>query len=90
MPNPKEAPCTGKECWGLRKYTLHTQHGRSFRQKEYSLPSPAVQVLCPRCALFIPKRSQHGKNVCRWTGEVLTAATMPLFCCGYTVEVVHG
>jgi hypothetical protein len=51
---------------------------------------PAVQALCPRCALFIPKKSQHGKNVCRWTGEVLTATTMPLCCCGYTVEVVHG
>ena len=48
-----------------------------------------AQGLCPRCALFITRKSPHGKDKCRWCGETLTAFTMPLaYCDGFTVEVV--
>lgn len=63
--------------------------GKVVAGADYDGNRRGVQGQCANCALFIPRKSAHGRDKCRWCGEVLTASAMPLaHCAGHTAEVV--
>lgn len=72
-----------------REITVAVGENQAVSGKEYAGNRRGVQGPCGSCAMLIPRKSAHGKDKCRWTGELLTAFAILLrHCDGYTVEVV--